>query len=262
MLHVIIFVVFLLKFSSAFAIENLKIQEIFNNAAKYIKTGNQYKDDVIEKKSDKFNIKVTQGAKKKFNINNSLKQAKDALESGNSATAIFFLNKVLEKFPYHKNALIVLGNIHYFNKEYEKAIDIYSNLLKEHPGNHLVLENFLIVISQYNSELALKEMLKLYSTHKNYAPLLANLSIIYLEKQDLLKAKEYMKGAVSLDQNNILYIYNLAVILEKLLDVRNAEILYKKLLNKAEISKHANKKVIIQKAEKRLQLIKLQAHIF
>ncbi|QIT36226.1 tetratricopeptide repeat family protein [Wolbachia endosymbiont of Brugia pahangi] len=57
-------------------------------------------------------------------------------------------------------------------------------------------------------------MLKLYDMQKNYAPLLANLGLIYMKKENYKGAKEYMVTVISLDQNNIFYIYNLAVILE------------------------------------------------
>lgn len=46
-------------------------------------------------------------------------------------------------------------------------------------------------------------MLKLYDIHKNYAPLLANLGMIYMKKEDYVKGKEYMITAISLDENNI-----------------------------------------------------------
>ncbi|MGL9718989.1 MAG: tetratricopeptide repeat protein [Wolbachia sp.] len=250
----------LLRFSATYADENLKIQEVFDNVAKYMKADEKYKDfDVIERKSDKFNIKVIQNSGKSFSIQSILERAKDSFESGDNEAAISFLNQAITKFPYHKNALIGLGNIYYANKECEKAIEIYIRLLKEYPGNSYILENFLTIVSQYNPDLALSEMLKLYDIHKNCAPLLANLGLIYMKKEDYIKAKEYMIAALSLDQNNIFYAYNLAVILDKLSDFKNAATFYLKLLNMAANSKDISEKVPIHKVEARVKFI--QVHL-
>ncbi|WP_395463406.1 tetratricopeptide repeat protein [Wolbachia endosymbiont of Cantharis cryptica] len=259
-IYILICAIILLGFSFAYANENLEIQEAFDNVTKYIKADEKYKDfDVIERKSDRFHIKVAQNSGKNFSIHSTLKRVKDSFESGDNDTAISLLNQVITKFPYHKTALIGLGNIYYANKEYKKAIEIYIRLLKEYPSNSYILENFLTIISQYNPDLALSEMLKLYDIHKNCAPLLANLGLIHMKKEDYTKAKEYMITAISLDQNNIFYTYNLAVILDKLSDFKNAAIFYLKLLNMAANSKDVSEKISIHKVEARLKFIKLHS---
>lgn len=103
-------------------------------------------------------------------------------------------------------------------------------------------------------------MLKLYNIHKNCAPLLANLGLIYIKKECYAKAKECMIAAVSLDQNNIFYVYNLAVILDKLSDFKNAATFYLKLLNMAVNSKNISEEIPIRKVEARLKFIKLHRH--
>lgn len=255
---ILVCAVILLRFSATYADENLEIQEVFDNVAKYMKADEKYKDfDVIEKKSDKFNIKVAQNPGKHFSIHSILKKARDSFESGDDEAAISFLNQAIAKFPYHKNALIGLGNIYHVNKEYEKAIEIYVRLLKEYPSNTYILENFLTIVSQYNPDLALSEMLKLYDMHRNCAPLLANLSLIYVKKEDYTKAREYMITAVYLDQNNVFYVYNLAVILDKLSDFKNAATSYLRVLNMAANSKDISKKIPVHKVEARLKFMKL-----
>ncbi|NUY39694.1 tetratricopeptide repeat protein [Wolbachia endosymbiont of Litomosoides brasiliensis] len=258
LVYILICTITLLRFSAVYANENLEIQKAFDSIAKYIKANKKYKDfDVIERKSDKFNIKISQNPSKSFSIHSTLGKVKDSFESGDSKTAISLLNQVVAKLPYHKNALIGLGNIYYANKEYKRAIEVWIKLLKEYPGNSYILENFLTIISQYKPNLALSEMLKLYNIQKNCTPLLANLGLIYMKKENYTKAKEYMVTAISLDQNNIFYIYNLAVILDKLSDFKNAAIFYSKLLNMAVNSKNASKTIPICKVEARLKFIKL-----
>ncbi|MDG7055987.1 MAG: tetratricopeptide repeat protein [Wolbachia endosymbiont of Meromenopon meropis] len=242
--------------------EHLKIQKIFDNAAKYIKAEQKYEDfDILEKKSDRFNIKVAHSSGKHFSIYSILKKAKDSFESGDNKNAMYFLNQVIIKYPYHKNALIGLGNIYYLNKEYKKAVEIYTRLLKKYPNNFHILENFLTILSEYNPDLALSEMLKLYDIRKNYAPLLANLSLIYIKKKNYIKAKKYMIAAISLDKENIFYVYNLAVILDNLSDFKNAARFYLKLLNVLVNSKRVSKEIPICKVKARLKFMKFHKHI-
>ncbi len=153
-----------------------------------------------------------------------------------------------------------MGNIYYANKEYKKAVEIYTRLLKEYPSNPYILKNFLTIISQYDPDLALSEMLKLYDIHKNYAPLLANLGLIYMKKEDYVKGKEYMTTAISLDENNIFYTYNLAVILDKLSDFKNATIFYLKLLNMATTSKDVSEKNTFIQSDSKTKIYKTPQH--
>ncbi|KLT21676.1 TPR domain protein [Wolbachia endosymbiont of Armadillidium vulgare str. wVulC] len=253
----LICVVILWRSSVTYASENLEIQKALDNVVKNIKADKKYKDlDVIERKSDKFNIKISQNFGKNFDIYSILKKAKDSFELGDNETAISLLNQIIAKFPYHKSALIGLGNIYYTNKEYKKAVEIYTKLLKEYSSTPYILKNFLTIISQYDPDLALSEMLKLYDIHKNYAPLSANLGLIYMKKEDYIKAREYMTEAISLDQNNIFYTYNLAVILDKLSDFKNAAAFYLKLLN---MSKNASERIPLHKVAARLKFIKLHS---
>ncbi|BET35704.1 hypothetical protein wScaTNS_09170 [Wolbachia pipientis] len=77
-----------------------------------------------------------------------------------------------------------------------------------------------------------------------------------MKKGDYVKAKEYMKAAMSLDQNNIFYTYNLAVILDKLSDFKNATACYSKLLN---MSKNASERIPLYKVAARLKFIQLHS---
>ncbi|QJT94360.1 tetratricopeptide repeat protein [Wolbachia endosymbiont of Diaphorina citri] len=253
----LICVVILCRSSITYASKNLEIQKAFDNVVKHIKADKKYKDlDVIERKSDKFNIKISQNSGKNLDIYSILKKAKDSFESGDNETATSLLNQIIAKFPYHESALIGLGNIYYANKEIKKAIEIYTKLLKEYSNNPYIFKNFLTIISQYDPDLALSEMLKLYDIHKNYAPLSANLGLTYMKKGDYVKAREYMTEAISLDQNNIFYIYNLAVILDKLSDFKNATAFYLKLLN---MSKNASERIPLYKVAARLKFIQLHS---
>ncbi len=63
-------------------------------------------------------------------------------------------------------------------------------------------------------------MLKLYDIHKNCTLLLENLDLIYIKKENHTHIKKYMIAIISLNRDNIFYVYNLAITLDKLSDFK------------------------------------------
>lgn len=204
--------------------------EVFSQIAKVIKGGhsNIINDgDFLEKRSDKFEITVSENS---TNVGHLLKKAKTAFDIGSIEVAESFYKQILDKFPENKSALIGLGNLYYVQKDYKKAHETYLALLKKYPKDTNVILNYLTVVSDYDPDFALKEMLNL-SSDVNFAPLYASIGLLYLKVNELDSAKNYMISALSLEPENIFYIYNLAIIFDKLSDFKNAAFFYQKLVN-------------------------------
>ena len=90
----LICVVILWRSSVTYASENSEIQKAFDSVVKHIKADKKYKDlDVIERKSNKFNIKIAQNSGKSFDIYSTLKKAKDSFELGASNKKKILLNR-------------------------------------------------------------------------------------------------------------------------------------------------------------------------
>ncbi|WP_333023369.1 tetratricopeptide repeat protein [Wolbachia endosymbiont of Pentidionis agamae] len=234
MLRALTYTFMLLISFRVYGISDTRIQEVFSHITEHMKSPKNAEEsiDILEKVSNKFDIKVTNNSE---SLSFTLERANNALKQGDALTALDLFNKIIARFPNHKNALVGLGNIYYANKQYEQAVQIYLDLLDTYSDDKLLLANFLTLISEYNIDLALTEMLKLHKIMEKDSFLLANLGLVYAYKNDLEKAKYYMLSAVSLDQENALYIYNLAVILDKLSDFKNAATFYKKFLDQSNI---------------------------
>ncbi len=58
---------------------------------------------------------------------------------------------------------------------------------------------------------------------------LAKLGLLYMKKENYKSAKGYMVTVISHDQNDISYIYNLSVVLDKLSDFKIAATFYLRL---------------------------------
>lgn len=247
MIKILIFILILLQSFSIYANE-----EVFSQIAKAIKSGNSRvvnDSDFLEKRSDKFEIKVSENL---TNVSHFLKKAKTALDMGSIEIAESFYKQILDKFPKNKSALIGLGNLYYMQKDYKKAHEMYLVLLKEYPKDITVILNYLTVVSDYDPDFALREMLNL-SGNVNFAPLYANIGLLYLKVDELNSAKDYMISALSLEPENVLYIYNLAVIFDKLSDFKNATFFYQKLVDLQ--NKDTTKNIPIQQISNRLKFI-------
>ncbi|WP_339045152.1 tetratricopeptide repeat protein [Candidatus Mesenet endosymbiont of Agriotes lineatus] len=225
MIKTLIFILILLQSFSIYADE-----EVFSQIAKAIKGGHSSvvnDSDFLEKRSDKFEIKVSENL---TNISYFLKKAKIAFDMGSIEVAESFYKQILDKFPKNKSALIGLGNLYYVQKDYKRAHETYLILLKEYPHDTTVILNYFIVVSNYDPNFALKEMLNL-SGNINFAPLYASIGLLYLRADEPNNAKDYMISALSLEPENVFYIYNLAIIFDKLSDFKNAAFFYQKLVN-------------------------------
>ncbi len=253
--------VFIFILLQSFSIHASEGSEVFSQIANAIKS--DFKDIIsdsnsgfLEKKSDKFEIKIS---KNLTNVNYLLKKAKAAFDIGSIEIAASFYKQILSKFPDNKSALIGLGNLYYVQKDYELAHTIYLSLLKKYPKDTTIILNYLTIVSDYDPDFTLKEMLNLSNNvNKTYAPLHAHLSLLYAKLNDVNSAKNYMISALSLEPDNVFYIYNLAVMYDKLSEFKNAAFFYKKLINKITISQDKNtiKNIPIKQVSNRLKFIK------
>lgn len=95
----LICVVILWRSSVTYASENLEIQKAFDSVVKHIKADKKYKDlDVIERKSDKFNIKIAQNSGKSFDIYSTLKKQKIPLNQEIMKQLFLSLIRSLQSF--------------------------------------------------------------------------------------------------------------------------------------------------------------------
>ncbi|XGA08122.1 MAG: tetratricopeptide repeat protein [Wolbachia endosymbiont of Xenopsylla cheopis] len=247
MIKTLIFILTLLQSFSIYADE-----EVFSQIAKAIKGEHSSvvnNSDFLEKRSDKFEIKVSENL---TNISHFLKKAKIAFDMGSIEIAESFYRQILDKFPKNKGALIGLGNLYYMQKDYQRAHETYLILLKEYPQDTTVILNYFTVVSDYDHDFALKEMLNL-SGDVNFAPLYANIGLLYLRANELNNAKDYMISALSLEPENIFYIYNLAIIFDRLSDFKNAAFFYQKLASLQD--KQTTKNIPTQQISNRLKFI-------
>lgn len=91
--------------------------------------------------------------------------------------AIDHTTKALEVHPNYKNAMLIQGNSYFYNKEFEKAVASYEQILALYPGD---------ADGESNLAIALRDAGKYYGE----------------KKQDLVNAEKYLKRSLALRPND------------------------------------------------------------
>lgn len=168
----------------------------------------------------------------------AMKNAYDALQVGQYESAINYYNDALTVSPNNRKALFGLATAYHMNKQYDQARDVYLKLIKLDPNYWPAVNNYIIMVTEENPEKSVSRLEELYSRNPTFAAIPAQLGSLYFRQGNLQKSAEYYTNAVKLEPKNTDYRYNLAIVLEKGGNYKDAAIIYKTLLEDA--SKGAN----------------------
>lgn len=193
-----------------------------------------------EKKSSKVQLTIrdSKTVPNSLQVNRTLSQAYNALISGQISAAIRMYKDILDVQPYHLDALFGLATAYHRNYQYEQARKIYVDILEIDPNHKEALNNFLVLIAEESPEDALLELQKLERINPRFSPIPAQIAMIYLKLGKTAQAEQHLRRAVKLSPSNTVYIYNLAIVLDKLGKYDMAIPLYKKVLSAAEIGQN------------------------
>ncbi|MCC6814809.1 MAG: tetratricopeptide repeat protein [Saprospiraceae bacterium] len=136
------------------------------------------------------------------------------------AEAIPHLERTVQLYPRHANALFLLGNLHYLRKDYEKAANAYDKYLDLNPNGSDVLRNLQICYREFGRSIALKEseeeidkaidiLIKSFKIKPNDPRLLESLGMAYGVKKEYLLSIDYFNKAIQLDPTNGMLLVNI-----------------------------------------------------
>ena len=163
-------------------------------------------------------------------IYDNLKYGYDALLSGQLESAIAYYKKVLDQEPLHKDALFGLATAYHVGKQYEQAYDAYLDVIALDQNYKPALNNFFILASQYMPENAIEHLEDVQKHNPEFAPLVAQLGLIYARQEQYGRAIHNLNKAIMLDPDNLDYRYHLAVILDHMGESELAIKMYDHLL--------------------------------
>ena len=180
-------------------------------------------------------IKVEAGSRNADNSNiiNLLEQGLSALNTGQYEGAMTLYKSVLQKDPRNRDAMFGLATAYQKAGQKVQAREAYSRLLSAYPNYEPALNNILVMASNEAPEDALKELQKLEARNPSFAAVYAQKGAIYAKMGDGANAKTNMIKAANLEPNNIIYLYNLAILVDQMGEIENASSLYNKLLEQS-----------------------------
>ena len=96
------------------------------------------------------------------------------------------------------------------------------------------MNNFLVLAAEESPDHAIEEFKRLMRSNPEFAPIPAQIGMIYYRQKKYDDAANYLIKAIQLDASNLSYRFNLAVIYDRLGRSRSAARLYQQLLEAAD----------------------------
>lgn len=182
-------------------------------------------------KPSSIDLKVKTRSEKLSVSDIDLERAYRALLAGQTAASIAIYKSVLKEDSKNIDAKFGLATAYHRSGQYEKAKKLYTSILKKQPDHAGVLNNFLILAAEEAPDNALIELKKLEKIKPGFSPIPAQIGMIYVKKKEFTEAERYLKRAVSLSPENLIYQYNLAVTSDRLKKYDQAIFFYDQLVS-------------------------------
>ncbi len=160
----------------------------------------------------------------------NLSLAREAMVSGQLEVSIAYYKKVLNREFDNPKALFGLATAYQKNKQLEQARDIYIELIKKNPRNNAAVNNFLLIVAEESPDTAIENLKELEKNNRNFAPLPAQIAMLYMKEKNYEQAAISLGKAISIDPENTSYRYNFAVVMEHMNQQEVAAKLYEQLL--------------------------------
>lgn len=201
-------------------------------------------------------LTISKNKKNDYRVNELLQQAASAFKAGQFEAATLLYNQALELAPHNNLAMFGLATIYQQEGETDKAKQYYIKLLKLDPSDQRSLNNFLLLVGEQSPEGAIIELKRLENINPQMALIPAQIAMIYSKSEDYAKSIKYLYKALALEPENLLYIYNLAILFDKIGNYPEAKKLYKELLDASYSGK--NIPYSYEKINERLAFIRLK----
>lgn len=225
----------LLNISSAFAIsnnillDNIEKSLIFSkDEAQKIKFHDSNSEGVLEinrakpqigdilTKNSKLDVKVVNIDNFEHEIKEKENMAYNAALIGQYEVAIQLYKDILKDNPKNSYVKFSLAVAYQNLNQYGQAKDIYNELLSENPDNKQdIISNLLSILVDESPKEAVYFLTRLATQNPSSPYIMAQLALAYEKVGDFDGAIRFLKRSIRLDPQNILYIFNLAVLYDK-----------------------------------------------
>ena len=154
-------------------------------------------------------------------VRNVAQQAQDNAGAGYSAlirgeydTALAFYDQALQQEPNSVLALLGRGAALQRLSRAPEAQAAYDAVLRLDPQNREALTNLTAIVGERAPNEALARLLDLEREHPNFSPVTAQIGLTYAKMGSMPQAQTYLRRAVALTPDAVMYHYNLALVLD------------------------------------------------
>ncbi len=210
--------------------------------------------DDTEGRGESVEIIVSDSKINNFNILEKERLAYNANLIGQYEVAVEIYKQILKDDPENFYAKFSLAIVYQKIGQYRQAKALYYQLLKTNPENREeIVGNLLAILVEESPRDSIYLLSRLTIENPKSAFILAQGAIAYDKIKNYEQAKLLLERAVLLDQDNISYKYNLAVIYDKTNEFEKALELY---IDVAKNYNDSNYSVPIDQVNKRIVAIK------
>ena len=161
-----------------------------------------------------------------------LTNAYEAFNKNYIESALHYYKLAIKKDPGNKTALFGLASSYQMLRQNDDAIRVYLKLLELYPKDYNSFNNMIILVAGQSPESALMEFKRLDHITPHNPAILAQIGTLSGKLGNLEEAVKHLKKAVFLEPNNIIYLYNLAITLDKAGYGRDATVYYNNVMSK------------------------------
>lgn len=208
-----------------------------------IKKGGWDEDDTkkIEEANNPENKKIKTEVNKSTDDTRILalkRKAFDAINVKQYEIAVKLYKDVLKIDKNDIYAKLGLATAYQYLGQYKQAKPLYLEVMEVFPTDQQVMANLLAIVSNETPYEAVYLLSNIADRNLTSPLIQAQTSIAYSKIENYKKAIEYLTRAIELDEDNLEYRYNLAVLHDLNKNYSQAKNMYKSLLSMGDIDKY------------------------
>ncbi len=169
--------------------------------------------------------------KKESQADTRLKAANRALADGNASAAVEMYDRLRAENP--RNEKVLMGRAIALQRlgQNTAAVDAYEDVLKKNPKNLDALTNMLGLLRKQSPDLALDKLKELHTTYPFNVGILAQLGTTYGDMGRYEDGHKLLDQAIAMAPGNALYMFNKAVLYDRMGDAPHAAQMYRYCLD-------------------------------
>jgi tetratricopeptide (TPR) repeat protein len=160
-----------------------------------------------------------------------------ALLRGDYDTALGFYNSALKQEPTSVLAALGRGDALQKLGRVDEAREAYETVLKTDPQNREALTNLTGILAEKQPGEALARLLDLSKEYPAFSPITAQIGMTYAKMDNLSAAVEFLRRAVDMTPDAVMYNYDLAVVLDRMHLGDQAAASYRQVLSLMDVRK-------------------------